>query len=166
MEKISINRLAELLTFATENKDADSIKLIVRHAIMSESELHKQNSGLLYEALLCLCIPKPKRGRPARENKKATQFKYYCSLACKVKVETINMSLDNTKHRKKATFTSVWEEYNSSMARPVKQKDELWRCAGILNMLLSDKHMVIHRKEARIAVNRFQLNHEDIKKFI
>ena len=138
------------------------IKFLIGHAA-SNGFIDEIDDRLIKAALLSFCMEVPNKvGRPKGRDERSSMFKYACSLACKVKVGTLNASLDKTKYRKNASFTSVWEEYNSCMARPVKQKQELWRCAGILNIGISGSQNP-YKKTAELAMNRFRLSPHDLQ---
>lgn len=120
MSKFTESEIRKMLGHALETKDLAGAKTIIQFAVLDEVPIHKM-TDLHFSLMLLLASPdKETRGRP---KKPSAEFRnWYLNHACKIKSDIDGCS-----------FSSTWEEHCSE-TRPKKTTDELWRCAGILQL--------------------------------
>ena len=144
MSKFTASEIRERLEHALGEKDLAAAKMVIRFALLDDVSIHKM-TDLHFSLMLLLASPdKETRGRP---KKPSAEFRnWYLNHACKIKSDIDGRS-----------FSSTWEEYCSE-TRPKITADELWRCAGILLLML--KH---EDRDAKFAVSTFKLSKSEIE---
>lgn len=151
MAEYSKEEMEEILEYGIKTRNIKTIKAVVTVAVL-DGLMSKIDDLIIYRALLCLCMPS-KKGRPSKKNEDVKLFKHYCSMACKIKAE-----VNRLNGNKPDTFSGVWDDFNSSMARPKKEELELWRCAGWFKYLSNEKL-------GKQVLKRFKLSMEDVELF-
>lgn len=143
MSELTEHELRKYLEHAIAEKDSTGAKELIRLAIWHRVPMSEM-TDLHFSLMLLLASPdKETRGRP---KKPSAEFRnWYLNHACKIKSDIDGRS-----------FSSTWEEHCSE-TRPKKTTDELWRCAGILQLMLSHED-----RDAKFAVSTFKLSKSDL----
>src|SRR5690554_1759358 len=146
MTTITPAMLRTLLEYAIRERDVEAARTAIAVGMADDSDLHTM-TDLHFPLMLLLAAPEPEtRGRP--RDPETESYTWYLNMACKIRAD-----------KDGASFTKTWAAY-CERTRPKAVDYDLWRCAGILELLARREW-----KHAIAAINKFELTAEDLEAY-
>lgn len=147
MKKTTEAEIRCVLEYAIREQDPDAARTAIIVGFADGIELHKM-TDLHFPAMLLLAAPKKeKRGRPKSPD--SEDYTWYLNMACKIRADIDGES-----------YSKTWAAYCDHRTRPKAVDYELWRCAGILEMLTRRDW-----KSPQLAIEVFELTPEILETY-